>query len=194
MRLLATTLVMAAMTTIPAIADHLEVQEGSVIAVRTNERIDSESARAGQTFDAEIAEAVTARGGEVIIPRGAPAKLVLLDFEKGGAVGTHELVLDLQSVRVDGRTYHVGATTDVGSDKSGLGANRRTATHVGGGAALGALIGAIAGGGRGAAIGGLAGAGAGAAAQVLTRGDKVRVPAETVLRFKLEQPLRLDTR
>ena len=63
----------------------------------------------------------------------------------------------------------------------GIGANRRTATMVGGGAALGTLLGAIAGGGKGAAIGAVAGAVAGGAAQVLTRGKEVNVPAETEL-------------
>jgi hypothetical protein len=63
---------------------------------------------------------------------------------------------------------------------------------VGGGAVLGTLIGAIAGGGKGAAIGAAAGAGAGAGTQILTRGKSVKVPAETTLRFKLDQPLRLQ--
>jgi len=63
---------------------------------------------------------------------------------------------------------------------------------VGGGALLGTLLGAIAGGGKGAAIGLLAGAAAGGTAQVLTKGREVRVPAETVLTFRLDQPLNLE--
>jgi outer membrane lipoprotein SlyB len=62
---------------------------------------------------------------------------------------------------------------------------------VGGGAAIGALIGAVAGGGKGAAVGAAVGAAGGAAAQVLTRGDTVRVPAETVMTFRLDQPWHL---
>ena len=62
---------------------------------------------------------------------------------------------------------------------------------IGGTAALGAIIGAIAGGGKGAAIGALAGGGAGTATQGLTRGQAVRIPAETLLRFKLEAPVRI---
>ena len=57
---------------------------------------------------------------------------------------------------------------------------------------LGTLVGAIAGGGKGAAIGAVAGAAAGGTAQVLTRGKEVKVPAETVLHFKLDQPLTLQ--
>jgi hypothetical protein len=51
------------------------------------------------------------------------------------------------------------------------------------------VIGAIAGGGTGALVGGLVGAGAGAGAQTLTRGKSVHVPAESMLTFRLEQPL-----
>jgi len=77
------------------------------------------------------------------------------------------------------------------SRRDGVGANRRTGEYVGGGAVLGAIIGAIAGGGRGAAIGGAAGAGAGAGIQIITRGKELHVPAETVIRFRLDRPLRL---
>lgn len=76
--------------------------------------------------------------------------------------------------------------------RPGPGANRRTAKWVGGGAALGTLIGAIAGGGKGAAIGAAVGAAGGATTQVLTKGSEVKVPAETMLTFQLDQPLRLE--
>ncbi len=56
---------------------------------------------------------------------------------------------------------------------------------------MGAAIGAIAGKGNGAPIGGAAGASAGTAAQVLTRGQKIRVPSDTVLEFQLKTPLKV---
>ena len=70
-----------------------------------------------------------------------------------------------------------------------VGANRRTAEMVGGGAVLGTIIGAIAGGGKGAAIGAAVGAAAGAGTEILTKGKEVRVPSETVLNFRLDQDL-----
>ena len=60
---------------------------------------------------------------------------------------------------------------------------------VGGGAGAGTLVGLLGGGGTGAIIGAFAGAAAGAGAQVLTQGKEIRVPAETVLYFRLEQPM-----
>ena len=62
---------------------------------------------------------------------------------------------------------------------------------IGGGAVLGTVIGAAAGGGAGAAAGAALGAAAGAAAQILTQGDEIRVPAESLLDFRLDEPLRL---
>jgi hypothetical protein len=79
-----------------------------------------------------------------------------------------------------------------GGNRQGLGQNKRTGEFVGGGAVLGTLLGAIAGGGKGAAIGALAGGATGAGAQVLTKGDHVRVPAETVLNFRLESSVNLN--
>ena len=57
---------------------------------------------------------------------------------------------------------------------------------IGGAAAVGAILGGIIGGGRGAAIGATSGAGAGGAVQVLTKGQRVRIPAETRLSFTLQ--------
>jgi hypothetical protein len=102
-----------------------------------------------------------------------------------------DLLLDLESVSVNGQRFAV--TSDAqrvsGEQRDGIGANTRTGEFVGGGALLGTIIGAIAGGGKGAAIGAAAGAGAGAGGQLLTRGRRVRIPVESVLTFRLEQPL-----
>jgi hypothetical protein len=86
----------------------------------------------------------------------------------------------------------VSTQDELENRRDGMGANRRTGEYVGGRAVLGAIIGAIAGGGRGAAIGGAAGAGAGAGAgaQIITRGKELHAPAETVIRFRLDRPLR----
>jgi outer membrane lipoprotein SlyB len=128
--------------------------------------------------------------GAVAIPRGSPATLVIREAA-AGKVKANELVLDLRSVSVGGHDYNVETNSITQKGKSNVGANKRTAIFTGGGSALGAIIGAIAGGGKGAAIGAAAGAGAGAGTQILTRGS-VKVPAETVLTFRLQAPLQLE--
>jgi hypothetical protein len=80
-------------------------------------------------------------------------------------------------------------STDVQTASNSRGS--RTAKTVGGTAALGAIIGAIAGGGKGAAIGAGSGAAVGAGAEVLMKGQQVKIPSETRLTFRLQQPVRI---
>jgi len=139
-------------------------------------------------FPATIQRDVMDREGRVAIPRGSSAELVVR------RVPGNELLLDLRSVTVDGRRYRLDTEDVVQSgehDKDGIGENKRTGKYLGGGAVIGGIIGAIAGGGKGAAIGAASGAAAGAGAQMATRGRSVRVPAESVLTFRLERPVRI---
>jgi len=132
--------------------------------------------------------------GDVVIPRGSNAQIVIRSASKGGRFrGASDLVLDLRSITVEGQEYLVSTSDIQEKGKSGIGVNQRTGEYTGGGAALGAIIGAIAGGGKGAAIGAGAGAGAGALTQVLTKGASIRVPAETILTFKLDKPVKIAT-
>ncbi len=166
--------------------------EGTEISVLTNDNIDSATANEGQSFSADVAEDVRDQSGNVVIPKGSEAELILRRLGTQGKItGSSEMVLDLQSVKVNGRRYTISTEDLSQKGNEGLGANKRTATMVGGGAVLGTLIGAIAGGGKGAAIGAATGAAAGAGTEVLTRGKAVKVPSESKLRFKLDQPLYL---
>jgi hypothetical protein len=165
---------------------------GSEISVRTNESIDSGTATEGQSFDAQVTRDAKDADGDVVIPRGTSARIVIKSASKGGRFrGASDLVLDLQSVMIEGRLYSIDTADISQKGKSGVGVNKRTAEYTGGGAALGAIIGAIAGGGKGAAIGAGAGAGAGAITQVLTKGGAIKVPAEAVLTFRLDKPLKV---
>ncbi len=168
------------------------IPSGSTIRIRNNEAINSQTAQAGQIFSAVVAEDVRDADGEIAIPKGSDAALVVRSAEDQGKMqGRSELVLDVDSVMVNGRKYQLETGNLVTRGKEGVGTNKRTAIYAGGGSALGGIIGAIAGGGKGAAIGALSGAGAGTAAQAVTRGKAVRVPSETVLTFRLEAPVRI---
>ena len=100
--------------------------------------------------------------------------------------GSSELQLELTRMVIDGKDYPL-----VSSDYTlqGKGRGKNTAEKVGGGAILGAIIGGLAAGGKGAAVGAAAGAGAGGAVQVLTKGQQVKIPSETLLEFRLQQPV-----
>lgn len=161
---------------------------GTEISVLTNLPIDSRNAQPGQTFPAQITRDVTAPDGRVVIPKNSDATLVL-QSENGGGIHAGDVVLDLDSVTINGVRQSVVTSDVVQTNGPGVGANKRTGAFVGGGAALGALLGAIAGGGKGAAIGAAAGAGAGAVTEIATHGHHVYVPAETTLTFELQRPV-----
>lgn len=158
------------------------ITPGTSIPVRTNESIDASKAD-GRVFAGVVDQDVIDANNNTVIPKGSTVELIVTQESN------KDLTLDLDSVTVSGRRYAVTADPSrlSGAQRDNVGKNKRTATFIGGGAALGALIGAIAGGGKGAAIGAAAGAGAGT--QILTRGKTVRIPAETLLTFRLEQAL-----
>ena len=166
-----------------AVAQAGTIGTGTKIVVRTSEMIVVKKGE-GRIF---VDMAVRDANGRVAIPRGSHVDLIVRELSN------NDLVLDLESLTVNGRRYAV-ATDSIatGSEqKDGIGKNQRTAEYGGGGALLGTIIGAIAGGGKGAAMGAAAGAGAGAGTQVLTRGKTVRVPVESVLTFRLEHSLQM---
>lgn len=169
-------------------AESTTVPSGTRLFVRMIDSVDSDKNQVGDRFMASLEEPlyvadtmVAAKGTSVY------GRLEQVN-ESGQLVGKAQMRLRLTSIVINGRTVLL-STGDYNVSGESRGAS--TAKKVGGGAAIGALIGAVAGGGKGAAIGAGVGAGAGTAVQVVTKGDQVHVPSETLLEFSLDQPLNL---
>ena len=164
------------------------VPAGTPLAVRVNQALGSKTSQTGQTFTATLAQPLSV-GGHHAIPRGADFLGTVLNAKSKGKVkGEGELSLQLTSVTVHGHTYKI-QTASLDSTVKGKG--KRTAATTGGGAAGGALIGGIAGGGKGAAIGALVGGGVGFIGGAATGNKQIEIPAETVLTFELTAPITL---
>jgi hypothetical protein len=163
----------------------ITIPAGQSLLVRMIDDVDSSKNRVGDVFHASLETDLyingtfVARRGTDVYGRLAEAK------EAGHLSGSAELQLELMRMVIDGRDYPL-VSSDYTAKGQGRGSD--TAKKVGGGAVFGAIIGAIAGGGKGAAIGAGVGSAAGAGVQVLTRGEKVKVPSETLLEFRLQQP------
>jgi hypothetical protein len=161
------------------------IPAGQSLLVRMIDGVDSSKNHVGDVFhasletDLNVGNSIVARKGTDIYGRLAEAK------EAGHFSGSSELQLELTRLVIDGKDYPV-VSSDYSLQGKGRGSN--TAKKVGGGAVAGAIIGAIAGGGKGAAIGAGVGSAAGAGVQVLTKGQQVKVPSETLLEFRLQQP------
>jgi hypothetical protein len=176
-------------TTTQAAQGSIELPAGTNIVVRMIDGVDSETARQGQTFAAAIDQPVTLANGQVAIDRGADVVVKLVDAKGSGTfTGRAELALNLQSVKVNGRTVDVNSqSVSRVSDSRG----NQTAKRGAAGAIVGAGLGAVFGGGKGAAEGAAVGGAAGAGTQVMTKGERVRIPSETRLTFVLDSPVRI---
>jgi hypothetical protein len=99
------------------------IPAGTMVQVRTNQTIDSRNAVPGHIFTGLVAHNVADRTGRVVIAGGSAAELVVRNVSK------HKVVLDLQAIMIGGQRYHVLSDTATveGTNKSGLGANKRTA-------------------------------------------------------------------
>src|ERR1700724_2107647 len=169
----------------PPPGGEVTIAAGQSLLVRMIDGVDSSKNHVGDVFhasletDLTVGNTVVARKGTDVYGRLANAK------EAGHISGSSELQLELTRMVIDGHDYPV-VSSDYTLQGKGRGSN--TAKKVGGGAVAGAIIGAIAGGGKGAAIGAGVGAGAGAGVGVVCGGAQVKVPSETLLEFRLQQP------
>ncbi len=166
------------------------VPSGTHLSVRMVDAVDSDRNKIGDRFHATLDQPLVLND-VTVAPKGADVYGQLTEAKGAGHIsGRSELKLELTSLVVNGQTVPLttGAYSVTGNSRT-----KNTAEKVGGGAALGAIIGAVAGGGKGAAIGAGVGAGAGTAVQVVTHGQQVHVPSETLLDFVLQQDVRVST-
>ena len=162
---------------------------GTLLQIRTSQPLDPKHLQPGDYFHGTLARSVYLNN-MLSIPRGAEVTGRVVDTQKAGELkGSSSLTLQITSVNLGGRSYPV--TTDTWS-MNGPRKGAYTAGNTVGGAALGAIIGGIAGGGPGAAIGAVAGTGVGLGASAATSGPRGVIPPESVLTFRLTQPVTLQ--
>jgi hypothetical protein len=172
----------------PQPATVIDLPKGTRLRIRLDEDLGSKISEPGQAFKATIADNIVV-DGQTIIPRGARAEGTVVDAKplgrfKGGA----RLEVRLERIHTKWGSYPVSTSA---IERAEQGKGQRSASFIGGGAGLGAIIGGIAGGGKGALIGGLAGGGAGTAGSALTGNKQIFLPAETLLTFRLERPVHI---
>lgn len=171
---------------VPPPPQKVTVEQGTQMAIRLIDSIDSEKNQVGDTFHATLNAPLSAEGSEAI-PAGTDVAGHVVDVKSAGKFkGQSLVVLQLDSIRVNGTSYTL--QTDQ-YRKEGSSRGKNTAEKVGGGAIIGGIIGAIAGGGKGAAIGSAAGAGVGGGVQAATKSQQIKLPSETVLNFTLQAPV-----
>ena len=162
------------------------IPAGTHISVRTIDGIDSTKNHVGDRFKASLEEPLIV-GGNVVVAKGADVYGRLAESKASGTfTGKSQLRLELTGIVVNGQTVPL-VTGEY--ELTGKSRGASTAKRTIGGAAVGSIIGALAGGGKGAAVGAGVGGGLGAGSEVITKGDQVKVPSETLLDFTLQQEL-----
>ena len=169
----------------------IDLPTGTKIRVRLDEDLGSKISQPGDSFTATVSDDVEVNG-QTVIAKGARADGTVVDAKplgkfKGGAV----LQVRLDRVHTNWGSYPVETSSIERAEK---GKGKRTGEFAGGGAAFGAIVGALAGGGKGAAIGALAGGGAGTAGGALTGNKQIVLPAETLLTFDLEHSVHITVK
>jgi hypothetical protein len=161
------------------------LSSGMLLSIRTSEPLDSKRVKPGEFFQGTVAQSVYV-GNVLAIPRGAMVTGRVVDVKKPGELkGGASIALQLTALSLGGNSYSLA--TDI-FDTSSPGKGGYTAGNTVGAAALGAAIGAIAGGGPGAAIGAVAGTGVGLGASAATPGPRSVVPPESLISFHLTSP------
>jgi hypothetical protein len=169
----------------PVVRD-VTIPAGTVVPVRITEALDSKTAQTNDAFHGALAADLGTQG-VIALRRGAPVVGRIVDAREAAHFkGQSLLSLELTQIQRGGQKIPV--VTDAYT-KEGAARGKNTATKAGGGAAFGAIIGALAGGGKGAAIGGLAGAAAGTGVNAATRGQQTVIPTETLINFQLQSPI-----
>jgi hypothetical protein len=127
--------------------------------------------------------------GSVLIPRGAPVQLSVVSVHKEGRLkGRDRIAVKVDSISFNGRSLPVVSSV---AESRGNRQGRNTLRDAGIGAGAGGLIGGLVGGGTGLAVGALVGGGGGTAVSAATQKSRLTIPAESVLSFQLQSPLRV---
>jgi hypothetical protein len=163
----------------------ITVPGGTALTVRINETITTTRNRPGDRFDGVLTAPLVSQG-RTIAPAGTTVHGTVREAAASGRLAGRA-VLAVELTDIDIHRRHVPIETGHRTVTS-TSHKKRNWAWIGGGAGGGALIGGLV-SGTGAAIGAGAGAAAGLTTAAISGRKQVRIPAETVLTFRLVRPL-----
>ena len=147
----------------PRIVSH-PVPAGTTFGVRLNEELSTRNHQVGSTFTATLTEAILAPNGTTLIPAGATVHGRVVESRESARAGQDaSLAIEFTSITSGGRTHSIsGSATNTPVRLVTRDSRVEQAAKVGGGAAIGAVLGHIIGRntrstGAGAAVGAVAG-------------------------------------
>ncbi len=169
------------------VAETLTIPTGTLVLVRFQKDVSSETSKQGDRFQAFLDQDIAANG-RMIVAKGAMVYGVVTEIDQGSKMkGKALLSVALTDLQVGDQVVSIKTQSiQVKGEKSSGG------KKLAGGAILGASIGAIAGGGEGAAIGAAVGAGVGGAAAAAGDVDPAVIPAQKLQSFTVAVPFQVQ--
>jgi len=175
---------------LPAVvrAEQVTVPTGTQITVCLEEGIETKN-KPGQIF-AAVLESNLVQDGILVAPHGTKAYVKLLKAKRGSRlIGKSNMTVKLHGIRINGNIVHVNSDN---FEIVGKGRGANTATKAGVGAGVGSVAGSLLGGKKGRLVGAGIGAVVGGATNLLSRGETVELPMETLLEFTLSESFTAD--
>jgi hypothetical protein len=173
----------------PETSPQLVIPAGTSITVRLQQSLSSASAVRGERFEAVVDQPIVV-GDRIVVPTGALATGHVVVARRSGRLHhPGELGLTLDSVNVGQQNIPIATSSFVAH---GASHKKRNLGWIGGGTGGGALIGALAAGGKGALIGGGIGAAAGTTTAIVTGKKDVVFGSERRLSFRLNRDTSLS--
>jgi len=166
----------------------ISVPAGTRLRVALVEGVSTTKNSPGDRFTATLAEPVIV-DGKMVLEKGTKVRGSVVDVKESGRVkGRASIQLTLNEIVRDGKSLPISTKSFIAVAES---TKKRDAAIIGGGAGLGAAIGAIAGGGKGAAVGAAIGGGAGTGTVLATKGKEIHYGPETRLSFTLSNSVEI---
>ncbi len=183
----------------------ITVPAGTQVLLHLRSPIDTKTAKVGDGVYCQTSFPIT-QNNVAVIPAGTYVKGKIAQVKRAGRIkGRAEILFNFTTmIFPNGYTIDLpgalenapGSRNSTVADKEGTvkadsqkGKDAGTVAKTG---ATGAVIGAVASGGKGAGIGGLAGAAVGLGQVLFTRGQDVRIDQDTALEMVLERPLTVE--
>jgi Putative peptidoglycan binding domain len=178
-------------------AQQVTIPEGTVIELRMDSGLNSETSQVNDAFKASVVRSVLI-DGRIAVPENSTVNgrvTMVQPAERSSRSGV--IGVEFNQLSINGKAYSIeGTLTSLHADErkqiideqsrvTGKSSTPRNILFIGGGAGVGAAIGAIAGGGKGAGIGALTGGGIGALGALLSRGSEADVPLGSEVAMQL---------